>query len=493
VTILRRIDLARPVVPLAGILAIAFAAVALRTDGTAWLLVAVAAGLAGLGILAARRVPWRSLPESSLIALPVACDAVIALLRESQGGSTSGYSPLALLPVVWVGLALRRRDVAMIVGCTAALFAVPIVVVGAPTYPASGWRGVVLWTVVAALVGLGANRVMAMERRQTRLAASRADDLARLVATQAAIATGPFELETVMTTVVERAQELTGATAAVIELPDGDDLVYRAAAGTAVAHLGLRLPLATAISGRALRTRQALVSGDTENDSRVDRDACRRVGARSLVVVPLLYDGEGAGVLKVSAGEPHAFHEEHVQVLSLLADMVGSALARAELLDRLREQAVTDELTGLPNRRAWNRQLELALGRARRSSLPLSVVVLDVDGLKAINDTRGHAAGDRLLRTITGRWAAAIRETDVLGRLGGDEFGLLLEGADEHEAEDVVERLGAALGADEAASAGSATWDGVEDSTGLLARADRRMYEQKQGRRGGRKPAVSAP
>jgi diguanylate cyclase (GGDEF)-like protein len=346
-------------------------------------------------------------------------------------------------------------------------------------YPTSGWRGVILWTDVAAVVGTGANRVMADQRRQTLLAAARADELARLVATQTAIATGPFDLDTVMTTVVEEAQQLTRAAAAVVELPDGDELVYRAAAGTAAEHIGLRVAQATAISGRALRSRQALVCDDSEVDERVDRETCRRVGARSLVVVPLLHDGEAAGVLKVYAPSPRAFEIEHVQLLSLLADMVGSALARAELLEQLHEQAVTDELTGLPNRRAWNRQLELALVRARRTNLPLSVVVLDVDGLKEINDTRGHAAGDRLLRAITGRWAAAVREADLLGRLGGDEFGVLLEGADEVEAEDVVERLGAALGEGEAASAGCATWDGGEDATSLLARADRRMYEQK--------------
>lgn len=487
-TFLRRIDVARPVVPLAGILFFAFAAVALRTEGTDWRLVGVAAVVAGTVVLAARRVPLRGAAPGALIALPLMCDAVIALLRQSQGGSTSGYSPLALLPVVWVGLALRRREVAAIVCCTAALFAVPILAVGAPMYPTSGWRGAVLWTVVATVVGLGANRVMADQRQQTRLAASRADDLARVVSTQTAIATGPFDLDGVLARVVEEAQQLTGAAAAVVELPDGDDLVYRAAGGSAAAHLGFRIPQATAISGRALRTREALICEDCENDARVDPHTARRVGARSAVVVPLLHDGETAGVLMVYSPVARAFRPEHVQVLSLLADMVGSALARAELLDRLHEQAVTDELTGLPNRRAWNRQLELALGRARRTALPLSVIVLDVDGLKAINDTRGHAAGDRLLRAITGRWAAAVREADLLGRLGGDEFGVLLEGADEDEAQDVVERLGAALGEGEAASAGSATWDGGEDGTSLLARADRRMYEQKHRH----KSAVSA-
>jgi diguanylate cyclase len=473
---------ALPVIPAGGICALAFAAAALDPRGTNWTILGAAAGVSVAAVASATLVPWPRLPTTALVVVPVSCDLVLGLLREAQGGSSSGYGPLAILPVVWVGLLLGRRAITVITMCTALLFGLPIAIVGGPAYPDSGWRGTALWTVVAALVAVGGNRIMVDQRRLTTLADTRATELDRLVATQAAIATSSFDLETVLTTVVTEAQRLSGADAAVVELPEGDDLVYRAVAGNAEPHLGLRLPRAGTVSGLALETQTTRLCRDAELDGHVDREACRLVGARSLLVVPLLHEGSATGVLKVYSGSPEAFIEEHAKVLSLLANMIGSALARAELIDRLSEQAVTDELTGLPNRRAWSEQLALSLGRCRRSGQALSVVLLDLDGFKQVNDRQGHAAGDRVLRAVTRRWSAALRETDVLGRIGGDEFAVVLEGADEAAAVDVVRRLEVALAGSHRASAGVATWDGVEDEAALLARADADMYEQKRGR-----------
>jgi diguanylate cyclase (GGDEF)-like protein len=110
----------------------------------------------------------------------------------------------------------------------------------------------------------------------------------------------------------------------------------------------------------------------------------------------------------------------------------------------------------------------------------VSVIALDVDGLKRVNDQRGHAAGDRLLREVSSRWSAALRASDVLGRLGGDEFGVVLEGVDATVASDVVTRLTACLRGEHSAAAGIATWDGLEDEASLLSRADESMYRQKR-------------
>jgi diguanylate cyclase (GGDEF)-like protein len=476
--------LSHPVVPLAVILLLAFGTLGLRLDGTDWRLVATAAAVSALALAAAILLPWSRLPPALLLGVPVLCDVVIALMRHAQGGSTSGYGPLSILPVVWVGFVLSRRETAAITACTVALFVLPIVILGAPLYPSNGWRGVILWSIVCAMVGFGANRVTAEHRRATRAAAARATGLATLVSTQEAIATTRSDLDAVLERVVQEARRLTGAAAAVVELPDGDDLVYRAVAGTASGYLGLRLAQDTAISGLALRTRRALVCEDSDLDPRVDRDACRRVGARSMIVVPLLDEGDVAGVLKVYSPVARAFEPEDAQLLSLLAGIIGTAVGRAELLRRLREEAITDELTGLPNRRAWYHDLELAVARSRRSGRPLSVVVLDLDHFKEINDRDGHVVGDRLLRTVAGEWSSVLRESDVLGRLGGDEFGVILEGADEVAAADLIDRLAGGSGNRHGASAGSATWDGEEDLTALVARADERMYERKRTRAG---------
>ena len=474
----------RPVLPFAGIVLLAFAAATLHTAGTEWgLVVGASAAAALIGLLATLLPSWSTRP-AALLLLPIAADAVLAVLREAQGGSTSGYSPLAMLPVVWVGLVLGRRAVVAMAICTCALFGLPIAVLGAPMYPSSGVRGVVLWTVVALVVGLIVNRVMDGQRRHATLARVRAGELDRLVRTQTAIGTAAFSLDAVLATAVEEARAITAAEAAVIELPDDEDLVYRAVAGTAGGHLGLRLRRDGSFSGESLRTRRTLVCADSETDVRVDREACRRVGARSMVVVPLPHDDGAAGVLKVYSSQRGAFSDAHAGVLSILASMIGPALARAAHLHTLSNQAITDELTAVANRRHWNEQLDLALARCRRSGQPLSVILLDLDGFKAVNDRHGHAAGDRLLVETADAWSAALRAGDLLGRIGGDEFAVLVEGGGESDAVEVIARLAAARGTAHNASAGAATWDGHEAPETLLARADRHMYDDKRRRNG---------
>jgi diguanylate cyclase (GGDEF)-like protein len=464
----------------AGVAVLAFATARIWPAGTDVPVFEIAVGVA-LALLAV--ATWLSLTQAPLwlvLLVPIGCDLLVALLRQAQGGSTSGYSPLVFVPVVWTGLVLGRRAVLVVSACTMLLFALPIVVVGGPLYPSNGWRGVVLWSLVALFVGLGADRVMRGEEEQTEVARARARELDRLAETQNAIATSEFDLDAVLGTVVKEAQRLTNAHAAVVEIPDGDDLVYRAASGTAAAHLGLRLPSSGAISGLALRTGETLVCGDAETDGRVDVYACRRVGARSLVVVPLRHDGHAAGVLKVYSNDRGAFTPEHVRVLTLLADMIGSALARGELLEKLHRLALTDELTGLPNRRSWYDHLEHALARACRSTAPLSLVVLDLNGFKQVNDRQGHAAGDRLLRTVSACWSSVLRDSDILGRIGGDEFAVILEHTDSDIAVQIAGRLRASLpGGEVSVASGIATWNRLEDAEGLLSRADAAMYDQK--------------
>lgn len=479
-----RLRFGRPLVLAGGVALLAFSTARLWPGGTDLPMLEAAGGVA-VALLAV--AAWQTRREPPLwlaLVVPVGCDLFVGLLRQAQGGSTSGYSPLVLVPVVWTGLVLGRRAVLVITACTVLLFTLPIVLVGPPLYPSNGWRGVVLWSLISLFVGLGADRVMRAEEEQTEVARARARELDRLAETQNAIATSEFDLDAVLATVVQEARRLTGADAAVVEIPDGDDLVYRAASGTAEQFLGLRLPAEGAISGLALRSGETLVCEDSETDERVDLDACRRVGARSLVVVPLQHDAHAAGVLEVYSASRDAFRPENVRVLTLLGDMIGSALARAELLEKLNHLALTDELTGLPNRRSWYDHLEHALARARRSTAPLSLLVLDLNGFKQVNDLQGHAAGDRLLRTVGACWSSTLRDSDILGRVGGDEFAVILEQTDAQTAVRVAARLeGSLTTGDVTVSTGIATWDGREDAESLLSRADAAMYGRKNGRR----------
>jgi diguanylate cyclase (GGDEF)-like protein len=423
----------------------------------------------------------------AVLVLPFAVDGIIAVLRQSQGGSTSGYAPLAILPVIWVGLTRGPRSVATMTVCTFAMFAVPIVVVGAPMYPQTSWRGVVLWTIVAAAVGVGARRVVSELRLLAQQQQDRAAALNRLVAAQTAISTADHDAEAVMTAVAREARALLGSDAACVEMLDGDHIVCTAGAGTATDWIGLRLPAADSITGECFRTGQLLMCADTEVDSRVAREACRAVGARSMVVVPLIHAEQVKGVLIAWSTTADRFTDYEAQLLSSLGNASGAALDRADLITKLTEYAVTDELTGLPNRRAWTAHLEQAVAKSTRRHEPLSVALIDLDGFKEINDTQGHAAGDQLLVAVAKAWSHAVRPTDVLGRLGGDEFAAVLECADESVARAIVDRLNEVMPPPHRASIGLAVWDGTESSAALLARADEQMYERKAATRSARR------
>jgi len=473
-------DLASPAHAAAGFAVVAFGTTFLRSTLTDGRFLVFAGAVAVVIVGGAALVPWRRLPPSALLVVAVACDGLIALLRHAQGGSQSGYAPLLVLPIVWVAFADGRRGVLLLVGTTALTLMAPLAFVGGDAYPSTAWRGAVLLTGVAAIVGLVVEHGVAEARERTRDAVRRARVLDRLVRTQTAIAMSDFGLDDVMETVVEKARELTGADGAVVELPEGDEMVYRAVAGAAGDFAGLRLPIAGSASGRCLDTLEPLVVADAETDARVDREACRRVGARSLVVVPLVHNGEAAGVLKVYSARPAAVGEDEARVLAILGNAIGSGLARAELLETLSEHAQQDALTGLANRRSWDEQLARALAHADRSNETVSVAVCDVDRLKRVNDAEGHAAGDALICEVARCLGEGARAADLLARLGGDEFALLLPGADRDAAEEVLERLVLRLPPGRSVSFGVAEWDGRESGDQLVARADIRMYERKR-------------
>lgn len=161
--------------------------------------------------------------------------------------------------------------------------------------------------------------------------------------------------------------------------------------------------------------------------------------------------------------------------------------------DRLLELSTTDGLTGLLNVRGYRQQLHQELARARRSGQPLSLIIIDLDGLKRINDHYGHEVGDRALRAVAQMMRDTLRVTDVAGRVGGDEFTLLAPNASETAAVTLAERIRmravdahsplAPLAA--TFSLGVVTFDptqnDVADAAALLRAADEALYEAKRG------------
>jgi diguanylate cyclase (GGDEF)-like protein len=160
------------------------------------------------------------------------------------------------------------------------------------------------------------------------------------------------------------------------------------------------------------------------------------------------------------------------------------------LAARLAELASTDPLTLLPNRRSWDEQLAREIARARRNRAPLTVALIDLDGLKLVNDEFGHLAGDALLQDCARAWRAHVRTEDFLARYGGDEFAMLLPACPLDEAIVVVERLRSSTPGT-SCSVGLAEWVPGEPELDLLHRADQRLYEAK--RNGGGQIVAASP
>ena len=206
------------------------------------------------------------------------------------------------------------------------------------------------------------------------------------------------------------------------------------------------------------------------------------------MVLPLRTQEQVLGGLVVATGE--AVPREVEDALEVLASQVALGLANATLTEDLRHRAFYDALTGLANRVLLLDRTEHAIARARRDGHGIAVLLIDLDKFKQVNDTFGHAAGDRLLVAVAERLRACARAGDTPARLGGDEFALLLEAVDSPEdATGVAARLLDGLTAPvrfedlelwPQASVGVAVWSGQADVDALLREADAAMYTAKR-------------
>ncbi len=160
----------------------------------------------------------------------------------------------------------------------------------------------------------------------------------------------------------------------------------------------------------------------------------------------------------------------------------GSASVEAErevLVARMEAMARTDELTGLANRRALDEEIRREVARARRMGHQVTLAMLDLDRLKDYNCRHGHLAGDMLLREAAIAWRIEIRQSDFIGRYGGEEFIVILPDCSSASASDVIERLRAVTPDGQTVSGGIATWNGSESAESLLARVDRALHAAK--------------
>ena len=279
------------------------------------------------------------------------------------------------------------------------------------------------------------------------------------------------------------AKTVTGAAIAALFEPEpsGRGLVPTALVGSdATVDL---LPFVGPLSGavRAYTSNQALFAGDLDDPA---AGVVRWMDKRSAYWVPVRRGNAPLGVIVVAWADPvEELPPRLPRVMELVAAEAAVAIDRAALLDRLARMARTDDLTGLPNRRAWDQEMVRELARAKREETSLTVAMVDLDFFKAYNDAHGHQAGDRLLKEAAGAWRSVLRETDLIARYGGEEFAIALPGCSLEEAVRLVERLRAVTPWGESCSAGIATWNREEQAESLLGRADEALYEAKQAGR----------
>ncbi len=223
----------------------------------------------------------------------------------------------------------------------------------------------------------------------------------------------------------------------------------------------------------------------------------RSFEACSVMSIPLLAGERVLGAFSVSAATVDAFTEEHEKIAVVVAHAVGQTLRCAEL----ELLATTDALTRAYNRTFLVPALSTEMNRARRASTSLSVLLMDLDLFKSVNDAHGHAVGDQVLCRFVDAVRGCVRSFDLVVRRGGEEFMLIMPNTGTVEGYRVAERIRAKLSETplvvreglvvrQTASIGLATWDGNEDPGALDQRADKAMYEAK--RRGRNRTVIAA-
>ena len=307
------------------------------------------------------------------------------------------------------------------------------------------------------------------------------------LARHAVTLSGLVEREAILARVVEAARDVAEMESAAIGLADPDGLNVAAAEG---AHASVLKGLAPVELAKLAEWVQATNSvhtiGQSAGHGFPGHETLRRAGAEAVIALPLV---AGTGFLILLDSAPITLETEEIEMLELLAAHATSALATASAVGDLRERAATDPLTGLGHHASFHSALEESCARPERRG-SLALLVFDLDGFKRVNDTRGHQAGDHLLRQAATSLRLALRSGEILYRIGGDEFAALVTVTSPDEAMAAANRLRGVVNARIAGgvSVGVALHTAPEDPAAFFARADAALYEAK--RAGGNRAAL---
>ncbi len=311
--------------------------------------------------------------------------------------------------------------------------------------------------------------------------------LARLAAEFTTILSLPDLLEHILR-VLREETGFDSCSLALVDDANPDLLIVRAASGLRKTFRDLAVPRANSLHGTVMTTGMPLLVPDMHADPRVFR---RDPHVKSGIYAPLTVRDRHIGVLSAHRGVVNAFTERDLNLLAVVARYLAGAIEVARLHEQIRELAATDSLTGLANRRAFLDRVASEIGRCRRKGLKLSVVLLDLDKFKGVNDMHGHTIGDQVLARVAASLNRVCRASDMAARFGGDEFVLMLPETTRRKAKEILGRLRQIQvslpelnGRDVTLSYcwGIATFptDG-RDLEQLIQLADSRLYAMKQG------------
>ncbi|MGH2858237.1 MAG: diguanylate cyclase domain-containing protein [Solirubrobacteraceae bacterium] len=399
--------------------------------------------------------------------------AAVALLRHSAGGITAGVAVLSAMPVFYTALSgADRRQLYIVLAGLLAFFVVPIIIIGPPPYPSSQYRAALVSVSVSAIIGLFTQSLVA----RIRLQANEASTRERMLTEVGQLARALFDSPDPRADLCAAPLAISDASVALLLEPaESGALVATVAAGSDCG--GIEVPATTRHPAHeALRTGRArLISRGVETRLGAPAlwDAERCPG--SVLLQPVIRDGQATAVLVVGWPEGMEAAGSRATVVALLAHEAALAIDRADQMSLLAGMAQTDPLTGLPNRRAWDARLAQAVGDGQQ----FAVAIIDLDHFKLFNDTYGHPAGDELLRDTAAAWRDQLRTGDLLARLGGEEFGLLLFDCQLDCATEVTERLRNLVTSDQTCSVGLALRHAEEAAEVVVARADRALYDAK--------------
>ena len=301
--------------------------------------------------------------------------------------------------------------------------------------------------------------------------------------------------------VAEKMTELFQADAALITVWDEGLQLTITAAGfglsNEVLHSVSMKPGDLTLTASVLRAGHALAVEDVENSPYIDHDLAKTFPMHSMMGLPLIADGIRLGAVLVSFNNPHVFSQEEIDNGEQVSSQVALAVSKARLYTQVQRMSITDELTGLFNRRGIFEKGRAALVEAQRYAKPLALIWLDIDYFKRVNDTYGHHIGDQVVRGVAECCRASVRDRDLIGRYGGeggDELILMLPETNLADTLQIAERVRQRIASQMfdtdkgpiavTVSMGISVLHGETiDLTGLLNRADQAMYAAKSAGR----------